>query len=205
MVNTKIGLVLDKKIEDAGAYVLYVPENYFNVGTEFNQYNSNEVYWSFSISGEQSGELPHNMDISPVPGNVESLSTVTIVFTDEDEINVGSGMVKLHKDGVHHSSHDAIPDFDQWNKATIEFDTPHTAYGNYKLEFPAGYFILGPNGDRESQAFNIEYNIGATGIGSITVTGADGEAIYDLQGVKRNAEDLPAGIYIRGGKKVVVK
>lgn len=47
----------------------------------------------------------------------------------------------------------------------------------------------------------------ATGIENVEVTvAADKDAhVYNLQGVRMNAENLPSGIYIKGGKKFVVK
>lgn len=46
-----------------------------------------------------------------------------------------------------------------------------------------------------------------TGVENVEVTvAADKDAhVYNLQGVRMNAENLPAGIYIKGGKKFVVK
>ena len=46
-----------------------------------------------------------------------------------------------------------------------------------------------------------------TGVENVEVSvAANKDAhVYNLQGVRMNAENLPAGIYIKGGKKFVVK
>lgn len=46
---------------------------------------------------------------------------------------------------------------------------------------------------------------GATGITSVNKTVVDSDAIYNLQGVRMNANGLTKGIYIKGGKKIIVK
>lgn len=203
-INTEVGLVLDTEIDAPGAYYLVAPANYFSIGTEYNPYCSEEIFWSFDVYRAQTGELPHTMDIVPAPGQVETLSTVEIVFTDEDEISIGSGMITLHIDEVEHSKHDAELDWDIWNKAIVDLGTSHSAEGTYKLSFPAGYFVLGSMGDRESEAFNLEYKVNTNGIESITITTASGK-VYDLNGTLRQDTELPAGIYIIDGKKVMVK
>ncbi len=46
----------------------------------------------------------------------------------------------------------------------------------------------------------------ATGISSVSATGEDEEAVYTLNGMRLNPKGkLPAGVYIRNGKKIVVK
>ncbi len=46
----------------------------------------------------------------------------------------------------------------------------------------------------------------ATGISSVSATGEDEEAVYTLSGMRLNPKGkLPAGVYIRNGKKIVVK
>lgn len=41
----------------------------------------------------------------------------------------------------------------------------------------------------------------STGVDNVSVDGNDNEAVYNLQGIRVNPENLPAGIYIKGGKK----
>lgn len=314
MINTEVGLVLDTEINTPGAYYLVAPANYFSIGTEFTPYCSNEINWAFNVYEAQTGELPHAMDITPAPGNVTELSTIEILFIDEDEIAIGSGIVSLsingeqvatfdaeldwdlwnkaivtlpetytedgtyvisfpagyfvlgaagdressafkleytigavasdelphameimpapgvvaelstveiifsdeeeigigqgiialHINDVEHSRHDAELDWDLWNKAIINLGTTHTDAGTYKLAFPAGYFVLGSDGARTSEPFNLTYVLGTVGIESITLTTASGQ-VYDLSGSLRKDTNLPAGIYIIDGKKVMVK
>ena len=58
--------------------------------------------------------------------------------------------------------------------------------------------------------FEDDYDEGLiTGLGFISAgqqqKGKTSDAVYDLQGRKMNAESLKAGIYIRNGKKFIVK
>lgn len=74
---------------------------------------------------------------------------------------------------------------------------------NYTLTINYGTFLI--DGRWESEYFTKVYS-GVTGIDDITVNGTDSDAaIYNLQGQRLQSEwkDLPAGLYIRGGQKVI--
>jgi len=61
-------------------------------------------------------------------------------------------------------------------------------------DFPADEF----SGDNE-----LPYD--ETGIGTVSVSGDGNDCYYDLQGRKLNGKPAQKGVYIRDGKKVVVK
>ena len=55
-------------------------------------------------------------------------------------------------------------------------------------------------------AFDESETTGISRIDGTTTTGTTADAVYNLQGVRmNNADSLPKGVYIRGGKKFVVK
>lgn len=58
---------------------------------------------------------------------------------------------------------------------------------------------------RASQPLEIDFSTGESGVESILTDGMEEEPIYNLHGVRVNGSELPAGIYVRGGKKVVIK
>lgn len=218
--NTEVHLILNKDLEENQAYVLYIPANYFNVGTEFNQKNSAEKYFEFATEG-QGGDDPVdlNITVNPIEGEVTSLSEIHIWFNDYDEVGLGSGKANLEIftfDGgttnVNLPDAEYGDDWDVLNEVVQELDNSYVADGRYIISFPKGYFLLGANGE-ESPAFSVGYTIGSlySGVGTITVTMGDKVKVYDLNGVLRMDGDndqlnnLPAGIYIVNGKKQVVK
>lgn len=207
-LNTEVGLVLDKEITTAGAYILYLPENYFNVGSEYNQQNSMEKYWNFEITGVNTGDIPYELELSvPNESTVESLQTIEIVFADYNEISLGSGMIKVWYNSDTRANTlletlDAQLDDLQWNKATITLNKAYTEFGTYTIEIPEGYFQLGEIG-LPSEAFDLTYYVGQTGIEIISADGAN--EVFDLMGRRVNAANLSNGLYIVNGKKVLVK
>ena len=64
--------------------------------------------------------------------------------------------------------------------------------------------FVSPEGDN-LPAITLTYNIGTdTGINNVTVDTKQADAIYTLSGVRVSGK-LPAGVYIKNGKKVIVK
>ena len=65
--------------------------------------------------------------------------------------------------------------------------------------------------DEEAAAANVNRMVlgdwETTGIDEVKASPAqvDDEAVYNLSGIKMDADNLPKGIYIRGGKKFIVK
>ena len=67
---------------------------------------------------------------------------------------------------------------------------------------------LSINGNARMFVLNDKVDVDVTAINGITADGIDGAdaTVYNLQGMKmENADNLPAGIYIKGGKKFVIK
>ena len=78
---------------------------------------------------------------------------------------------------------------------------------NYTLMIPKGTFSVYQAADQWKEFFFIE-DIPAA-INGVVVDGDDADKnapVYNLQGMKmQNADNLPKGIYIKGGKKFVIK
>ncbi|MCM1033476.1 MAG: hypothetical protein NC405_06940 [Odoribacter sp.] len=86
----------------------------------------------------------------------------------------------------------------------LTFDPAPVEDDNYSLYVPYGSFRLDNMVD--SDPINTTYS-NVSGVEDVTVdASADGE-IFNLQGIRMDAEwsDLPAGLYIRGGKVVLKK
>ena len=87
---------------------------------------------------------------------------------------------------------------------TITFTEP-TLKGDYTFLLNLGTFTL----DGAFQSPDVTKNYASvSGIADITVDGEeDNDTIYNLQGIKLQSQwkDLPAGLYIKGGKKVLKK
>ena len=67
---------------------------------------------------------------------------------------------------------------------------------------------LSINGNARMFVLNDKVDVDVTAINGITADGIEGAdaTVYNLQGMKmQNADNLPAGIYIKGGKKFVIK
>ncbi len=84
------------------------------------------------------------------------------------------------------------------NAYTIEGLTPETTYEVQVQAVDDGV----PSAWTESCIFTTESDY--TGVEEIVVAPADG-AYYNIMGQKMNGNDLPAGIYIHNGKKILVK
>lgn len=89
----------------------------------------------------------------------------------------------------------------------IDFKNPHS----YRISFWSGAFgtkLWATEDyceDRANAPFDIEVNTGETGIESVSVENSADAPVYNLHGVRVYGDRLPAGIYIRDGKKVVIK
>lgn len=197
-------LTLAQPIKQEGGYTLVIPSAYFTSGEQFEGV-VNKAYEGFFMVKGAAEPTVLNFTTDPENGStVESLGEVSILFPDyeEDGVGIGNGMITIKKDGEQIARVDASFDDVLYNKYYIPVN--QTAKGIYTIEIPAGYF-LDPNGD-ELPAITLEYGIGcATGIKGISTEQANASAAtYTLGGVRVSGK-LPAGVYIKGGKKVIVK
>lgn len=198
-----IRLTLEQPITEAGGYTLIIPAEYFNVGEQFMGQVSRAYEGFFIVKGSDE-PIEANFTTSPKNGStVQSLQDIVITFTDYDEVAVGNGIISLKKNGEEIETVDALGFDDDWSKFSISFTEEQTAEGTYTIEIPEGYFV-NPDGDN-MPAITLTYYIGTdTGINNVTVNTKQTDVIYTLGGVRVSGK-LPAGVYIKNGKKIVVK
>ena len=196
-------LTLEKPIKAEGGYTLVIPAGYFTSGEQFDGVVSKSYEGFFTVKGEDA-PVEVNYTTDPVNGStVTSLGDVTIDFVDyeKDGVGTGSGMITIKKNGEQIARVDALNDDVNWGKYTIPVN--QTEKGIYTIEIPEGYF-LDPEGNN-IPAITLEYGIGmTTGINNAKTDAKEAGATYTLSGVRVSGK-LPAGLYIKGGKKVVVK
>ncbi len=147
-------LTLPESITEFGEYSLVIPAQYFYVkGT--NLYSEEFVY-NYRVTDEAPAA---NITINPVPGEIESLSVIEITFDDYSEVGVNSGVPTLSIDGGDPVRlNDVELDWDIWNKCMLNLGQTYTAAGTYVITFPAGYFLLGEDGDL-SDELSLTYTI----------------------------------------------
>lgn len=198
-----IRLTLEQPITEEGGYTLVIPAEYFNVG-EQSMGQLSKAYEGFFIVKGNDEPIVANFTTSPKNGStVQSLQEVVITFTDYNEVGMGSGTISLKKNGEEIETVDALGFDDDWSKFSINFTDKQTAEGTYTIEIPEGYFVS-PEGDN-LPAITLTYYIGTdTGINNVTVDTKQADAIYTLSGVRVSGK-LPAGVYIKNGKKVIIK
>ena len=200
-VFNKAILNITPAVTEAGVYTITFPEGYFvdNFGTSLPGFSL-----TYTI-----GEAGPTVNVEATPANattVKELSKVELVFPDEDEISIGFGLPTLSKDGGEPTKlNDAELDWDVFNKAILNFTPALTEAGVYTITFPEGYF-LGTYGDA-LPGFSLTYTVSVQdGISQVQLSTSGNEAVYTISGLRVNpSRRLPAGTYIVGGKKVVVK
>lgn len=210
---TAVTLTLDHEVTEPGVYYLNIPAAFFILGEQFStEYNTAvTAYYTVTGNGEEpTPDVPATLHITADPENgstVASLSTISLTFDDYEEVGIGNGKLSYTKDGGDAvSMNDAELDFDVYNKALIRFTTTLTEKGTYVINVPEGYFT-DANGDA-LPAFKLTYGIGMnTGIASINGEDSAPHAVYTLSGVRTTTppDQLPAGVYVVNGKKVLVK
>ena len=165
--------------------------------------------------------------IDPAEGDVASLKTFKLTFANNASMfgdNIGGvdaskEVVLKDKDGNVVAKGTISVDFDAWSSdAVITLDKEITTAGKYTLAVPeATVFNSSYNGDEADKGvekfgaiYNPElsftYNVVPTGIEGIFAEDAEVK-VYNLKGilVAKSLKNLPKGIYIVNGKKVIVK
>lgn len=121
---------------------------------------------------------------------------VTVVFdaVDDDNCTMGSDYAPFYTSGIRRQ---AMVYTDNW-----------TSFVDYAQgeDFPNATAMLGCGTNVELPVTRIDYSYPtSTGIQEIEAAKAGDNAYYNLMGQKFNGENLPAGIYIHNGQKVMVK
>ena len=164
-------------------------KQFFNFDNQV--YEANEVYAMLEIFGEDA-ELRFDLD-EPFALEAGKTLLVTIVFDAEDDDNCtgGSDDVPFYTSGIR-------------SKCMVYTDN-WTSFLNYE-EFPDATAMLGcgTNAELPVTLFDYTYGAGTTAIQEVKAAAQDG-AYYNLMGQKFPEGNMPAGIYIHNGQKIVVK
>lgn len=122
---------------------------------------------------------------------------VTIVFdaVDDDNCTMGSDYAPFYTSGIRGGK--AMLYTNNWT-SFIDY-----AQGN---DFPDATAMLGCGTNVELPVTLINYSYpGSSSVNEVNVDRTGDDAYYNLMGQKFSAGNLPAGIYIHNGKKVMVK
>ena len=164
-------------------------KQFFNFDNQV--YEANEVYAMLEIFGEDA-ELRFDLD-EPFALEAGKTLLVTIVFDAEDDDNCtgGSDDAPFYTSGIR-------------SKCMVYTDN-WTSFLNYE-EFPDATAMLGcgTNAELPVTLFDYTYSGGMTAIQEVKAAAQDG-AYYNLMGQKFTEGNMPAGIYIHNGQKIVVK
>ena len=121
---------------------------------------------------------------------------VTVVFdaVDDDNCTMGSDYAPFYTSGI--------------RRQAMVYTNNWTSFVDYAQgeDFPNATAMLGCGTNVELPVTRIDYSYPtSTGIQEIEAAKAGDNAYYNLMGQKFNGENLPAGIYIHNGQKVMEK
>lgn len=171
-LNTMLKLILDKEVTTPGTYVLNFPEGVFNIGSEFDQYNSQAKNLRYFVVEASTKVYEGHMD--PAPGEVDQLKDLTFYFDNFYAEMTWSGVITVTKDDG--TTIEVEPANCETTNATGSWDDPSdrmlislpkaiTEAGNYTLTIPADFFV--ENDDNLypliSQEFTFSYTVTGNG------------------------------------------
>ncbi len=214
--TTKAVMTLAEPITAPGTYMVRIPAGIFTFGTQFTTYNISTTMLVYEIAGEVE---PSDVDITPAAGTVKELSGFTLNGWLQPSWNVNVATLSLPNGDVVDILADnfvevlADPD-DFWSDIigqSYDFGTTYTELGNYVLNIPEGMFNIGEMGDSQNPAWMVIWTLGESGISSV-FGDVDSFNVYTINGItvlkNGNAaelDQLPAGMYIINGQKVILK
>ena len=204
--TNQIRMTLEREITEAGTYTFSIPADYFCAGEGFDSDNSKAFEATFYIE-ESEEPVEYTLVTDPEDGStVTSLKKIKLTFEGVEAVSNGSGMITVKKDGEQIARIDADFDWDEpENVMIITLPKEQTEAGVYTFEIPAEYFIDANGDPLNTEDIVLTYTIGsAEGINNATVNASSSKKVYTLSGVRVSGK-LPAGVYIKGGKKVVIK
>lgn len=196
--------------EAAKKYIgVTIPAGYF-VTAEGTQSALVNAY--FTVGKETApGTETENVVADPASGStVKSLSTIKLTFPDHEYVSAGSdytitGFVCDKDDKLISMFTAAQLDFD-WevnNALTLTLPKKIETEGTYTIVFPEGIVMTGAEADSKAKPFELTYTVSNTSGISTIASEAGNKTVYTLSGQK--AVKAQKGLYIIGGKKVVVK
>lgn len=191
----EVTLVLDTEITQAGAYCLFIPQSYFILGEESDSRNSAQVTYEFEIVGKGDDEV--SIEYTPATGEVTSLpKEIVMNFVGTNGIMIGSGRPTLTiNNGEPVKLNDVDVDSDIYTQCTLTLPQEYTEPGEYKVNFPAGYFMLGDNGKR-SPAYEAVWTIQANEAFNVSTDPAQGkvESLSSIELTFVDYEEVGGGL-----------
>lgn len=211
-------LTLPEEQTEPGRYSLVIPSNTFMCENSMSGESiaNKATMVNYTIGGDEPDETVFDFtysSVDPAAGNVAEIAKVTFTFAEDVSIVLYDAYI-LDTDGNEVRKADIKGDFSDWKIAYMEFE-PVTEPGDYVLYIPKGSlgdeaFGAGEGGHANDD-IRLSYTIEPAGIGSVAGETLRGD-VYNVAGVLvlRDADSdavktLDKGIYIVGGKKVVVK
>ncbi|MDE6670181.1 MAG: hypothetical protein K2K26_10940, partial [Muribaculaceae bacterium] len=190
--------------------------------TQFTTYSISETILAYEIAGEVG---PSDVDITPAAGTVEELSGFTLngwlqpSWRADEDYKLISGTLTLPNGDVIDILADnfveVLSDPDDWFSDIIgqsyDLGTTYTERGNYVLVIPEGMFNIGETGEGQNSEWTVIWTIGETGVSSV-FGDVDSFDVYTINGMTvlkggnaAQLDQLPAGMYIINGQKVILK
>lgn len=212
----QIVIDLDKPVLEAGEYTLICPEGAFYNAGSWDEEDMPEYKFLYVLDG--TGEIvpptPDNVAAYPMSGTtVGALEQVLLTYYDYSVVyrHDQSGIKVLDDNGTAVASGSFVYSSDtEANQMIVEFKPTVVTDGHYTVVIPKRALIFGDMKDGVFSApLELEYTVESAGVDNVAADGADAvpDGVYNLQGVRvaDRPESLPAGLYIYGGKKILVK
>lgn len=222
---TTLKFSLDEPITTPGVYVIDIPAEYFALGSEFSAATSKETFATYTIEGEPESNVvydfqPISTDVSVNSENVEiKLQFAEDVYMNDYKFNenymldaqgevVADAQIEYAFDEDYTVTYYEISGLDLSNGNVYTLVVSQGTWGSE--EYDSSNFLAG----YANAEFKIEISDNISdGIENVAVNNrAAVGAVYNLQGVlvSKNADartlrQLPAGIYIVAGRKVVIR
>ena len=211
-----------------GYYAIQISAGCFLMGEEFESKQSRSLTSTFIVSGAldepEPGVDPAEQEtlvysnVSPADGStVESLSEIKLWFPMEVSCEGFDVNVYNTADNSLVATGFGIYDWDDWTLINVTFSEPIAEAGSYEAVIPARMIFddaFGASSGSQgvcNPEIRLHYTIGGTNAVDSVAEAAEAD-VFDLAGrvVLRNAsaadmKALPKGIYIVGGRKLVVK
>ena len=191
-IDRTVKLYLEE-IDETQFYVIEGVKQFFNFANPVAEY---EMTWDMVEFFGEDREIEFdlsNMPFAVAPGK-SLLMTIVFDALDDDNCTVGSDYAPFYTTGIR-------------SKGMVYTDN-WTGFEEYAQgdDFPDATAMLGCGTNVELPVTKIDYiyTEHSTGVQEIEAAAQEG-AYYNLMGQKMNPANLPAGIYIHNGKKIVVK
>ncbi len=200
-----------------GTYIVTIEKGAFGTavwGEDPNYGHSNDkIELKFEIVGgpDRASYSIVPTSIDPAEGtyvNGKMISEITLSFADGVEMVAGASATLAGVDNSYRQTASFTANPDGGYKVTFPVATDN---GKYLFTVAAGQF--GDSGfvsngiGKGSAPISISYTVNSSS-GVVEISGVEADSdIYNLQGIRMNsgADNLPAGLYIINGKKIVIK